>query len=251
MADSFSEIAFAVTIPRKWEEMSDDQRMATYEILGSGLDSQEAKVAILLRFADIHPLPAGTTKDGIWARLGNRRLASGFLSYVTIAAAATTLDYIEQPPTVPWLPCKLNGRHRRVEPDLTGFAFGDWLILENNYQEFISTKEKRALRDILESLYCRRFKSITESTAILTLHWMASVKQLFSKEFPDLFKSADSSVDVNSQYLSMRRNMNSQIRALTGGDITRERAVLELDVWRALTELDAKAEEYRQLNQKH
>ena len=35
--------------------------------------------------------------------------------------------------------------------------------------------------------------------------------------------------------------MNMQIRALTGGDITKEKEVLKMDCWRALTELDAKA----------
>ena len=37
--------------------------------------------------------------------------------------------------------------------------------------------------------------------------------------------------------------VNAQTRALTGGDITKEREVWKLDVWRALTELDAKARE--------
>jgi uncharacterized protein YbjQ (UPF0145 family) len=37
--------------------------------------------------------------------------------------------------------------------------------------------------------------------------------------------------------------MNAQIRALTGGDITKDEAVLSMDTWRALTELDAKAKE--------
>jgi uncharacterized protein YbjQ (UPF0145 family) len=37
--------------------------------------------------------------------------------------------------------------------------------------------------------------------------------------------------------------MNAQIRALTGGDITKDEAVLSMDTWRALTELDTKAKE--------
>ena len=41
----------------------------------------------------------------------------------------------------------------------------------------------------------------------------------------------------------LRTAMNAQIRALTGGDITKEEAVLSMDTWRALTELDAKAKE--------
>ena len=41
----------------------------------------------------------------------------------------------------------------------------------------------------------------------------------------------------------LRTAMNAQIRALTGGDITKEEAVLSMDTWRAFTELDAKAKE--------
>ena len=37
--------------------------------------------------------------------------------------------------------------------------------------------------------------------------------------------------------------MLAQIRALTGGDITKEQAVLDADTWTALAELDAKARE--------
>lgn len=37
------------------------------------------------------------------------------------------------------------------------------------------------------------------------------------------------------------------IRALTGGDITKEERILKMDTWRALTELDAKARESERL----
>lgn len=38
------------------------------------------------------------------------------------------------------------------------------------------------------------------------------------------------------------------IRALTKGDITKEREILALDTHRALTELDAQAKEYQELD---
>ena len=42
--------------------------------------------------------------------------------------------------------------------------------------------------------------------------------------------------------------VNAQIRALTKGDVTKEAEVLALDTHRALTELNAQAREYKQLN---
>ena len=50
----------------------------------------------------------------------------------------------------------------------------------------------------------------------------------------------DSSSDIYSQ---LRESTNAMIRALTGGDITKEEQILKMDTWRALTELDAKAKE--------
>ena len=41
--------------------------------------------------------------------------------------------------------------------------------------------------------------------------------------------------------------MNAQIRALTKGDVTKEKEILAMDCWRALTELDAQAQEYQEL----
>jgi hypothetical protein len=45
--------------------------------------------------------------------------------------------------------------------------------------------------------------------------------------------------------------VDSQLRALTKGDITKEKEILAMDTWRALTELNALAREYEELNQKY
>ena len=45
--------------------------------------------------------------------------------------------------------------------------------------------------------------------------------------------------------------MNAEIRALTGGDITKENQVLSMDCWRALTELNEKAREAQEWNEKY
>ena len=42
--------------------------------------------------------------------------------------------------------------------------------------------------------------------------------------------------------------MHAEIRALTGGDITKTSLVLEADTWVALAELDAKAREAEEFN---
>ena len=49
----------------------------------------------------------------------------------------------------------------------------------------------------------------------------------------------------------MRHNIDTQIRALTKGDITKESEILALNALRALTELDAQAREYDELQKKY
>ena len=50
--------------------------------------------------------------------------------------------------------------------------------------------------------------------------------------------------------LSVLESINTQIRALTDGDVTKEQQVKQTDCWRALTELDAKAREAEEFRKK-
>ena len=56
---------------------------------------------------------------------------------------------------------------------------------------------------------------------------------------------------TKSQYEILYEAVNSQIRALTKGDVTKEKEVLAIDTWRALTELNALAKEYDDFNKKY
>ena len=69
------------------------------------------------------------------------------------------------------------------------------------------------------------------------------------KYFPFLLKPAGEG--ESSEIPDMRAVMNAQIRALTGGDITKEKEVMSMDCWRALTELNEKAREQQEFNQKY
>ena len=88
-------------------------------------------------------------------------------------------------------------------------------------------------------------------------YWFTSVKSLFSRSFPYFFQPVGN-VSPNNLLeegapLAKRITdaMNAQIRALTKGDVTKEDEVLKMDVWRALTELDALAKEYIDYKRKY
>lgn len=70
--------------------------------------------------------------------------------------------------------------------------------------------------------------------------WYAHIKSVFSREFPNFFKRLP--LDETDDF-DILKAMNTQIRALTDGDVTKEQEIYNIDCWRALTELDQKARE--------
>lgn len=88
---------------------------------------------------------------------------------------------------------------------------------------------------------------------ISIFYWFAALKDTFSRKFSDFFQPISAATGGNllgSSAPSVEDAMNAQIRALTKGDITKEKEVLALDTHRALTELNAQAREYKELNAK-
>lgn len=74
------------------------------------------------------------------------------------------------------------------------------------------------------------------------------MKQQYTDLFPDLFRQ--SATTDPDDLPDPRDIMNAEIRALTAGDITKTEAVLSADTLTALTELNAKAREARELERK-
>ncbi len=101
---------------------------------------------------------------------------------------------------------------------------------------------------------CEHIKP-SQAQLVSVFYWFASLKQYFAMLFPHFFQPMPSDNGGNllggssNLFTQLRDSTNAQIRALTGGDVTKEEAIKKMDTHRALTELDAKAreaEEYRQ-----
>ena len=97
-------------------------------------------------------------------------------------------------------------------------------------------------------LYQARFIRLTKEEATCIFYWFTSVKRYFASLFTHFLGiSPSNGENAALSFRQLQDNVNTQIRALTGGDITKERDVLRMDCWRALTELDAKAKDYDEL----
>lgn len=136
-----------------------------------------------------------------------------------------------------------------IEDDL---SFDDYLACEALWQVWQSTQADSLLRDMAAILYSKEDIKLKEHELLSIFYWWAGLKAMLSRRYPNFLQT--SPVEPAADHvdeLTLRRSMDSQIRALTKGDITKESTILSLPAIRALTELDALAREYEELNRKY
>lgn len=259
-------VSINLTIPTGWQELDDKQLRYVYSLIAEDLSLDEIKVLALLKWASPKVRVEGVSgKSKFLCSIRPLHAPHTTLHFqltaVQLAEAISFLDWIDELPSSPMCLKKI-WNHVAVDPDFQGVPFETFLMVENLYQGFLHTKND-ALLDELASLLYKPMLSyllphtspLSKSERVSIFYWIASLKEMFAKRFPDFFQPVATetenllggSPNIGAQ---LQEAMDAQIRALTKGDITKEREILSLDTWRALTELNAQAKEYKQLNAK-
>ncbi|MGN0238273.1 MAG: hypothetical protein ACI4AK_09370 [Lepagella sp.] len=169
-----------------------------------------------------------------------------------LAAAAKMVDWMGKLPKVPVRLDIIDGSSAisaDIEDDL---SFDNYLACDALWQVWQFSQQDSLLRDMAAILYRKDDIKCKDFELISIFYWWAGLKSMLSKRYPNFLQP--SSVDADAPHideLTLRRSMDSQIRALTKGDITKEQEILSAPAIRALTELDALAREYDELNRKY
>ena len=147
------------------------------------------------------------------------------------------------------------GKFTALPSDLQSVPFEKFIYCDNLYQGYLHTKNDSLIDEMAKVLYNDCNSELLPLERISIFYWFASLKQYFAKTFHHFFQQTDSTDgnslgSVKSIGEQVTEAMNAQIRALTKGDITKEKEVLAMDCWRALTELNAQAKEYQELRAK-
>ncbi|MDE6317209.1 MAG: hypothetical protein K2L73_02280 [Muribaculaceae bacterium] len=174
------------------------------------------------------------------------------LSAEIIASAITHLSWTAELPHEPVRLDVVDGSEAIPADISAGLSFDGWLACETLWLRYQLSPDDALLHQMAEILYNKAGIKLREDETLGVFYWWAGVKHLVSEMFPNFFKpSGDNSDDSTSvSYDDMRRNIDAQIRALTKGDVTKEREILSLNAIRALTELDAQAREYDDLQRR-
>ena len=144
---------------------------------------------------------------------------------------------------------------RAVDDILDHYPFGDYLMAEQYYQLAVSSGKPEMIERLACFLYVKRNGrhperlSLSPAEQMGTLRWFAHIKSVFAERWPHFFRRVDA--DIEEMDIDLMGAMDAQIRALTEGDITKEDTIKKLPCWRALTELNEKAREAKEFQEKY
>lgn len=240
-----------LAVPLGWHELSDAQLRYAFELIARNYTSDEIKTLCLCRWAGLS-VRHRHNADYI-CRLRKRTFR---LTALQIAECLPALDWLDTIPPQPACISRI-GRYRPFAPDFSEVAFEKFIICDNLYQGYLATRRDDLLDQLASILYNHNLSphNLSPAHRVSIFYWFASVKDLFARLYPNFFKTASQPDNLlgGSRLPSgaqIQQAVNAMIRALTKGDITKEREILALDTHRALTELDAQAKEYKEFNAK-
>ena len=244
--------AFSISLPKSWSKLSDQQLLFFFRQVARDLPMNEVLALCVCKWAEIVVLCRTDKRTFLVKQKGTKKQV--VLADWQITFAARQLAFLECFAPMPVRMAVIGGASA-VAADLQAVPFEDYLACENYYQGFLHTQSMECLTEMAHLLYPKLSDKVClEKAELLSVfYWFASVKANFTRMFPHFFTNipqeksnllGNADLGVGEE---LRQAMNAQIRALTGGDITKEAAILQMDCWRALTELDAKAQEAQEL----
>jgi len=239
-------ISINFILPQDWQELGDKRRRYVYELIAAEHTTDEIKTICLLRWSGTKVI--GRQETGAYLLKKGKLLFE--VTPVTLAELLPHLDWLGSLPTVPVRISKIN-RQQALSADFEGVPFETYIICDNLYQGYLATQDDNLLDELGATLYGKSM-TFKPCERINIFYWFAALKETLSKKYSDFFQPLAGAADGNllGSSASVEDAMNAQIRALTKGDITKEAEVLALDTHRALTELNAQAREYKELNAK-
>lgn len=244
----------SLTIPSSWDELTQGQLRYVFSLMLL-FPPTEIKAYMVIRFGGLNILKR--TSDGWLVSIREHwysRRKVCLISGEDIASLLHLCDYIDSFDSLNTRLVRVRGL-QAVDKRLHGVSFSDYLNLENLYQGYLITKKREKLDAMARYLYRTRDSKapeivrLNEVDAFGVFAWYSYIKSVFAQFFPNFFTRINT--ENNSSGIDLLSVMNTQIRALTDGDVTKEEAVLNQDCWRALTELDAKAREAAEMKKKY
>ena len=240
-------ISFNVALPTAWEELTQEKLRTVFRLMATGAAGAALTAKAFLIFAGLKPEGEDIYRNraGFLMKIGVRQ----------IAAAAMHLDFLTKMPTAAVrLDRAEDGTPCKTGADFEDATFGEFLHADGLFLMYLNNPEANAdrLSEIAEMLYPGIGRAAATSPLMNAniIVWLTGLKHQLTGMYPYLFAApaaADYEETPEEAAARRRRATLSMIRALTGGDITKENDILQTAAHSALNELNEKAREAKEL----
>ena len=231
-----------LTVPTAWEQLTPAQYESVLAALSGAPNETAGRLIAFCRLAGItikhaHGAETYLVSGGRSFRINTEE----FCHAVSVGS-----EWMTQPPLAPMRPGKVLGGEA-LNAEFHSVKFGVFLQAENLWQRLCATEDKGDKLSLLDDLSDILFEGITthsDYSRTAAALWWAGLKNHLSRLFSNLYRPAVGESDGD-----LLGAMLAQVRALTGGDVTKEEPVLNVDTSTALAELDAKAKDAREYSE--
>ena len=233
-----------LTVPTAWEQLTPAQYESVLDALSQAPNETAGRLIAFCRLAGITIKRAHDTDTVLVSGGRSFRINTAEFCH----AVSVGSEWMTQPPVAPIRPDKVLGGES-LNAEFHYVKFGVFLQAENLWQRLCATDDKGDKLSLLDDLSDILFEGITthsDYSRTAAALWWSGLKNHLSRLFSNLYRPAAGEADGD-----LLGAMLAQVRALTGGDVTKEEAVLNVDTWTALAELDAKAKEASEYAEKY
>lgn len=236
----------SVSVPVSWDKLSFKQFRYICQLFVQPIPAFSFDSILFLKLADISVL--GNCDNGKVLVSHNKKFY--IVDKNLFAVAPDFIGWVHQVADLFQLSFVLRKVHKSaVDLNLQSFSFADFLSSDSFFSGYVETNNQELGDRLVKKLFpkIRRVKAWHRSAAVI---WFSAVKKYIISRFPELYGEQDKSdlfSSVNMSPAALREQIDSMIRALSKGDITIEEKVLAAPMYRALTELNQLAKEYREL----
>lgn len=227
---------YNIQLPADWHELTQHQLLLLFRLIAVGLSAAEAKCAAVIHLAGLRRMYR--TKRGTVC--ASRNAGTVILSDTDLALCFRELAWVDDLPSR--LVClKKYKNYRALPSDFTGVPLETYITSDNYFQGYVATHDTALLGQLTAILYQSPHAADSPVLRTASLYWFASLRAHLARIYPNMFRPAGTDTSRLGQPSPQQQQalaVNSMLRALTGGDITREEAVLRCDTHRAFTEID-------------
>lgn len=239
-------VVIDVKLPSDWSGLSQKQLKFAFDIIGREETKEYLVTHCFLKWSGLKVITRDKLSGDYVLKFGKQIIE---ISADEMTVWMRPLEWLADVPDCPVCLNKI-GRHKAVNVDFSGVVFDKYLDATAIWNAFAKSQNENALRELALVLYGFRPKRIKPYLKACFIFWMGSLNKFLSSQFPHLFSSGKN-VDGTGTLAapSLEDSSNAMLRALTKGDVLKEKDVLNVDTWRALTELEAIANEADMINQ--